>query len=181
MAEWKAAGRAGKADDEALWQRYRTAQDTFFAARNASMAERDVALRGNLEVKERLVAEAEALLPVTDHKQARAALRRIHEKWEKAGHVPRADKDAIERRLRTVDDAVRAAEEAEWKRTNPEARARAEDTTSALRESIAKLEKQLAAAEASGDTKAAEDARAAIEARRSWLTEAEKALGEFSA
>ena len=37
MARWKAAGRAGKADEERLWDRFRAAQDAFFAARNAAL------------------------------------------------------------------------------------------------------------------------------------------------
>ena len=35
LAEWKAAGRAAKDVDDALWQRFKAAQDTFFSARNA--------------------------------------------------------------------------------------------------------------------------------------------------
>ena len=31
MAQWKAAGRASRADDDALWARFRAAQDAFFA------------------------------------------------------------------------------------------------------------------------------------------------------
>ena len=37
MADWKAAGRAPKDADDALWQRFRAAQDTFFARRSASL------------------------------------------------------------------------------------------------------------------------------------------------
>jgi hypothetical protein len=180
MAEWKTAGRAARSDDDALWQRFRTAQDAFFAARNAVQAEKDEEFKANLAVKEAILVDAEALLPVTDHKAARAALRSIHERWEAAGHVPRADRDRVENRLRKVDDAVRDSEQSEWKRTNPEARARAEETSAALRGSIEKLEKQLAAAEAKGDARKADEARAGIAARREWLAEAEKALSEFS-
>ncbi|MGQ0466784.1 MAG: DUF349 domain-containing protein [Sporichthyaceae bacterium] len=39
MTEWKTAGRAGKDIDDELWERFRTAQDTFFNARkNAAPA-----------------------------------------------------------------------------------------------------------------------------------------------
>lgn len=179
MTEWKAAGRAGRADDEALWERYRAAQDAFFGARNAALSQRDEEQRANLVAKEALLVEAEALVPVTDHKAARAKLRDLHDRWEAAGHVPRADRDRVEARLRAVNDAVRGAEDAQWKRSNPEARARAEETAEALRTSLAKLEKQLAGAEAAGDARKADEARASIAARREWLGEAEKALAEF--
>jgi hypothetical protein len=181
MDRWKASGRAKRDVDDALWARFRAAQEAFFNARSAVFAERDASLRGNLEKKEALLVEAEALLPVgADPRSARAALRSLHEKWEAAGHVPRSDRDRVEGRLHAVDEAVRAAEESQWRRTNPEARARAEATVSQLQTSLTKLEAELAEAERSGATKKADDARAAIDARRSWLVEAEKTLAEFS-
>ena len=159
MTEWKAAGRARRDVEDALWARFRAAQDVFFAARSEVFAARDAGLSENLEKKRALVVEAEALLPLTDHKAARATLRSVHERWEAVGHVPRGDRDAIEGRLKKVDDAVRAAEEAEWARSNPEARARAEATVDQLRTSIANLEAEAAKARAAGQEKKAADAR----------------------
>ena len=112
----------------------------FFTARSEVFTARDADLAENLEKKRALVEEAEKLLPVTDLKSARAALRSIHERWEAAGHVPRGDRDSVEGRLKKVDDVVRQGEEAEWTRSNPEARARAEATVAQLRTSIANLE-----------------------------------------
>ena len=180
MTEWKAAGRARRDVEDKLWERFRAAQDVFFAARSEVFAERDAGQAENLEKKRSLAAEAEALLPITDLKSARAALRHVHEQWEAVGHVPRSDRDAVENRLKKVDDAVRAAEEAEWARSNPEARARAEATVSQLRTSIANLEADAAKARTAGNEKKAADAESAAEARRSWLVEAERTLAEFS-
>ena len=137
MDDWKAAGRAGRDDEERLWLRFRAAQDAFFAARNAVWAERDSGLRANLAAKEALLTEAEALVPVSDLRAAKSALRSIQERWEKAGHVPRNDVERVEGRLRRVEQTLRGAEETEWRRTNPEARARAEGTVAQLRDSIA--------------------------------------------
>ncbi len=61
LAEWKAAGRASKDVDDALWSRFKAAQDTFFSARNAVSAERDAEFRANADAKEALLAEAERL------------------------------------------------------------------------------------------------------------------------
>ena len=61
MAEWKAAGRAHKDADDALWQRFRTAQDAFFARRSATFAERDAEFVANAEAKRALLAEAEKI------------------------------------------------------------------------------------------------------------------------
>ena len=72
--EWKAAGRAAKDVDDALWRRFKAAQDTFFKARNAVNAERDAELQANATAKEALLAEAEKL-DTSNHDAARAALR----------------------------------------------------------------------------------------------------------
>jgi len=180
MHDWKAAGRAQREVDDALWQRFRTAQDAFFAARNALFAERDAEHHGNLVKKQELVAEAERLLPITDLRSAKAALRSIHDRWEAIGHVPRELRARLEGRLAAVEDAVRATEEREWRRTNPEARARAEATVAQLRASIAQLEERAQAARTAGDDKSVTTAEEAAEARRSWLAEAERTLAEFS-
>jgi hypothetical protein len=82
--------------------------------------------------------------------------------------------------LRRVEDAVRKAEEAQWRRSNPEALARAEGTVAQLRSTIAQLEEQLARARDRGDAKAAQTAEEALTARRAWLEEAEHTLAEFT-
>jgi hypothetical protein len=180
MRQWKAAGRAQRDVDDALWARFRAAQDTFFAARNSVFAERDAQLRDNQKVKEEILADAERLVPVHDIKAARAALREIHDRWEAAGMVPREAKPALEGRLHAVERAVQEAQDAEWQRTNPEARARAEATVAQLRGLIESLEKQVEKARAAGNQRKLSEAEAALDARRAWLTEAEKTLAEFS-
>ncbi|MBO3747709.1 DUF349 domain-containing protein [Streptosporangiaceae bacterium NEAU-GS5] len=178
MRRWKSAGRASREAEDELWGRFKAAQDLFFQARSAVFAERDASLAANAEIKERLLVEAEAILPVTDARSARGALRGILERWEAAGPVPREQRDRLEGGLRKVDDAVRRAEENEWKRSNPEARARAQDTVNQLRRSISQLEQRLAKAPAG--SKAAKEAEEGLVARRSWLEEAERTLAEFS-
>lgn len=180
MREWKAAGRASREVEDELWTRFKAAQDQFFQARSAVFAERDASFAANAEVKEALLAEAEKLLPVTDARAARSTLRGILERWEAAGPVPRDQRDRLEGGLRKVDDAVRRAEEAEWKRSNPEARARAQDTVNQLLKSIGQLETRLAKAQAAGRDKDVKEAEEALSARRSWLQEAERTLAEFS-
>jgi hypothetical protein len=180
MAEWKAAGRCRRDVEDALWSRFRAAQDAFFAARGEVFAARDAGLADNLAKKRALLTEAEALLPVRDPRSARTAMRSIHERWEAVGHVPREARDDIEGRLRRVDEAVRAAEDAAWKRSNPEARARAEATVTQLRSSIAALQADAQAARAAGDHDKADEAEVAAATRAGWLAEAERTLAEFS-
>lgn len=180
MQEWKTAGRASREVEDELWGRFKGAQDQFFQARSAVFAERDASLAANAEIKEQLLVEAEKILPVTDARAARSALRNLLERWEAAGPVPREQRDRLEGGLRKIDEAVRKAEETEWKRSNPEARARAQNTVDQLRKSIAQLEGRLAKARDAGKDKEVKDSEEALAARRSWLEEAERTLAEFS-
>ena len=79
-----------------------------------------------------------------------------------------------------VEQAIRGVEDDQWRRSNPEARARAADTVAQLEASIAELESKHAKAVAAGNDKKAAEHAAALDARRSWLAEAQKALDEFS-
>ncbi|QQO78076.1 DUF349 domain-containing protein [Actinomyces sp. HMT897] len=169
MEEWKKAGRASRKEDDALWARFRAAQQVFYDARRAKDEATDAEFAENLRVKEALVAKAEALLPVRNVKAAKRALRPIQDAWEEAGRVPRGAVRRIEGRMRAVEDAIREAENAEWRRTDPETKARAEGLAGQLQDSIASLEKDLAAAQAAGDTKKVAEAEAALTARRAWL------------
>jgi Domain of Unknown Function (DUF349) len=180
MDQWRAAGTLARSDEEALWRRFRAAQDTFYAARTAAFGERDAGLSSNLAAKEALAAEAEALLPVTDTGSAKASLRQIQERWEAAGHVPRSDRDRVEGRLRKVEDAVRRADENRWQRTNPEARARAQSTVEQLEQAIGRLQSDRAKALDRGDDKGVTGADEAIAARESWLESARSALSELT-
>ncbi|MFC4555179.1 DUF349 domain-containing protein [Georgenia faecalis] len=178
MDEWKAAGRASRKDDDALWARFRAAQQAFFDARSAQNAKVDEEFGQNLERKLELLTQAEALLPVTDAGAAKSALRRIQDAWDEIGKVPRADVQRVEARMRAVEQAVRDADEARWHKSDPEKKARAEGAAAQLQEAIVGLEQEVAAAEASGDERAAVRAREALEARRLWLDQVLRAAGE---
>ncbi|MFP8886105.1 MULTISPECIES: DUF349 domain-containing protein [Streptomyces] len=180
MQDWKAAGRAQREHEDKLWQRFRGAQDVFFAARGEVFAERDAEQRENLARKEELAAEAEKLLPVTDLKAARVAFRAINERWDAIGHVPRDSRAGIEGRMHAVERAIQEAEEAEWRRTNPEARARAEGLTGQLQDAVDKLRAQIDKAHAAGNTARAQKLERELEGRQALLDQALKGLREFS-
>jgi hypothetical protein len=180
MAQWKAAGSAPRDVEDRLWTRFRAAQDAFFQARTDHQAKRDDEQRANLEVKETILAEAEALLPITDWKAARHTMRSLQERWEEAGHVPRESMRSVESRMRRVEESIREAEQAEWQRSNPEARARAAATVDQLETSIANLEVKATKARESGDNRVLRETEDALDARRSWLEQAKQALEEFT-
>jgi len=180
MRQWKSAGPAPREVDDKLWSRFRTAQDTFFGARDAVQAEENVEQQANLAAKEALLVEIEAILPVRDAKVARDQLRDLLDRWDAIGKVPRDSMRAIDSRLRAVEQAVKSAEDEVWNRSNPEARARAEAAVKQLETVIADLESKAAKAEAAGNARKLAEARESIEARRAWLAEAQKALSDFS-
>jgi hypothetical protein len=180
MDLWKASGRGGKAEDEKLWSKFKTAQDAFFTAKNADLEKLEANHAANLTVKEELATQAEALLPISDLGATKKALRTITERWEKAGAVGKKDRDRLDARLRAVEHAVRDSEQHEWRRTDPAARARAEDTVRQLSEAIDGYLKQSEKSTKAGNEKKAAEALAAAEARREWLAEAEHTLAEFS-
>jgi hypothetical protein len=180
MRQWKSAGPAPREVDDKLWSRFRTAQDTFFGARDAVQAEENVEQQANLAAKEALLVEIEAILPVRDAKVARDQLRDLLDRWDAIGKVPRDSMRAIDGRLRAVEQAVKSAEDEVWNRSNPEARARAEAAVKQLETVIADLESKAAKAQAAGNARKLAEARESIEARRAWLAEAQKALSDFS-
>jgi hypothetical protein len=181
MTRWKAAGAAQRADDDQLWTRFRAAQDLFFGARDQANAAIDKEFSANAESKRVLLAEAEKLVPVRNAKAAREAFRDIAARWDQAGKVPRTDMKELESRLRKVEQAIRDAEDDRWRRSNPEARARAQDTVSQLEATIADLHGQLAQAEASpASSKKLDELKGAISAREEWLAQARKTLSDFS-
>lgn len=169
MAEWKAAGRASREVDDALWSRFKAAQDAFFTARSETFAVRDAEQRTNLEQKEALLAEAEAIDPLADPEGAVRRLRHIQDRWEKVGRVPRDAMDRLERRLEAVEDKVRDA---------TSVRRPAQVTESPLvvrlRESVAKLEHRIQRARAAGDETEAAAAEEALATQREWLEQAER-------
>ncbi|WP_354350341.1 DUF349 domain-containing protein [Pseudarthrobacter sp. PvP090] len=180
MDEWKASPRASRKDDDALWARFRAAQDVFFTNRQAANDEIDQEYGANLVVKEALLAEANELLPIKDLAATKKALQSIRDRWEEAGKVPRADMGRVEAGLRKVEDAVRHAEDENWKRSNPETKARTNSALSQLESAIAGLRDDLAKAERAGDERKIKAAREALEAREAWLEQLEKSASELS-
>jgi hypothetical protein len=170
LTEWKSVGRAAKDIDDALWQRFKAAQDIFFSARNAATAERDTEFRANAEAKEALLAEAEAL-DTSDLGAARAALRVIGDKWDAIGKVPRDRGSELERRLRAVEKKIRDTQSGG---VDPEAQARADQFRSRAKQ----YERQAEKAAAAGRDKDAAEARAKAEQWRQWADAAAESLGK---
>lgn len=170
LDEWKAAGRAGRKADDALWARFKAAGDALYSARAEQSAAEEADSAPKIEARQALLEEAKAVADEPNIKRARALLTGIQRQWDEIGRIfPRDKERALDDRLRVIEQALKAREEVDWKKNNPETKARANDMSSQLLEAIEKLEAELAAAEKSGDKKAAKAAADALEARRTWL------------
>lgn len=180
MREWKAAGPAPKDVDDALWARFRGAQDTFFGARDAANAALDAEFAVNAEVKEKLLVEAEALLPVTDVEAAKRAFRSIAERWDAAGKVPRDKIKDLEARIRKVEQTIRGLEDEQWRKSDPEKSARADDMVTKLQAAIAGVEADLEKARAAGNDKKVKELEENLQSRQAFLEMARRAADEFS-
>ena len=179
MRQWKAAGPARKDIDDELWKRFRGAQDQFFGARDAANAALDAEYAANAEVKEKLLVEAEALLPVTDVEAAKKAFRDIADRWDAAGKVPRDRMKELEGRIRKVEQAIRGVEEEQWRRSDPEKSARADDMVAKLEAAIAAVEADLDKARAGGDDKKVKELEENLASRQSFLEMAKRASEEY--
>ncbi|WP_346619477.1 DUF349 domain-containing protein [Blastococcus montanus] len=172
MDRWKAVPRTGRDGDDDLWKEFRAAQDVFFNARAEQDKARDAEQAANQRAKEELLAEAEQLDPSKDLRGAQNALRKIQERYDAIGHVPRAVMRSLEDRMQAVEQKVRGAADSGRARTAPE-----NPMVTSMRAAVTKAEEQLAKAEAAGDQRRIAEAQANLATRREWLAEAEKSAG----
>lgn len=180
MREWKAAGPAPRDVDEKLWRRFRAAQDVFFSARDEANKAMDEEFAANAVVKEQILVEAEALDPRADLEGAKRAFRDLADRWDAAGKVPRDKMKSLEGRMRKVEQSIRAVEDEQWKRSDPEKSARADDMVSKLEAGLAETQEKLDKARAAGDDKRVRDLESELENKQSFLEMARKVSSEFS-
>lgn len=172
MDRWKAVPRTGRDGDDDLWKQFRAAQDVFFTARAESDKVRNSEQLANQQKKEELLAEAEKLDATTDLRGAQNALRKIQERYDAIGHVPRGAMRSFEDRMQAVEQTVRGAADSSRARTAPE-----NPMVASMRAAVTKAEDQLAKAEAAGDERRIEEAKGNLATRQEWLAEAEKSAG----
>lgn len=176
MKEWKAAGRAPREVDDSLWDAFRGAQDHFFNARNSVTAERDKEFEANATAKDELLAEYDSQIdPAKGIDTARAKLRELQEKWEQIGFVPRGQVREYEDRIGAVEKRVSDAEESQWRRTDPEAQARANQFLVKVEEFTVQAE----AAEAKGNATKAAKLREQAAQWQEWADTAAKAVEDL--
>ncbi len=105
QAEWKAIGPTPRREQKAHWDRFHAACDRFFTARKEDLGKRRDEWAKNLERKEALIAQAEALKDASDWDKTAEAIRALQAAWKSAGAVRKNKADAIWARFKTACDA----------------------------------------------------------------------------
>ena len=102
--EWKKIGPTPRAQAHAVWQRFRKPCDRFFTRWHEHRDQRQQEWAKNLEKKEALCAQAEALMDSADWETTAAELRRLQAEWRTVGAVKKSRSDAVWQRFRTACD-----------------------------------------------------------------------------
>jgi hypothetical protein len=164
MAEWKAAPRGSRDVDDALWARFRAAQDEFFQRRSGVLAERDAEQVQNQHAKEAIIAAAREV-DIKDARSAQAAIRELQARFDEIGHVPRDAMRRLDDQMRAAEQRVRDAVDAEWRRGSEDSN----PFLSQLRERLGEAEAKLERAQKSGDAARIAKAQADVDQRRALL------------
>ncbi|MCR2811881.1 DUF349 domain-containing protein [Microbacterium sp. zg.Y1090] len=171
LDEWKTSGRAGKKVDDALWARFKAAGDALYGARAEREQADTEASKEKIDARRALLVEAAAVNDEKDIAKARQLLTAIQRRWDEIGRIfPREAERALDDDLRRIEQALHTREQTDWKRNNPETKARANDMTRQLNDAIDKLQAELDAARAAGDKRAEAEASEALAARKAWLS-----------
>jgi hypothetical protein len=171
MNDWKAAPRAAKEAEQRLWDRFRGAQDAFFSKRSEVFSARDAEQKENLDRKNAILAEVEAIDVDADARGAQTKLRDAQAAWHDAGRVPREAAAALDRRWNAVEERIRIAMDSAWRKTTP----KDNPLLVQMREQVAEAEQRLARAQAAGDTKRVKEAEKALATKKQFLQLAEQA------
>ncbi len=102
--EWKNIGMVPKENVQPIWDRFRAAENAFYAKHKEFIKQEDAAREDNYQKKVALCEKAESLSDSSDWNATTAELRRLQDEWKKTGAVPRAKSEEIWNRFRTACD-----------------------------------------------------------------------------
>jgi hypothetical protein len=168
LTAWKALPKTKTKADDSLWARFKAAGDAIYAAKTLKVEADNVAFAANLKVKLELLEEAEKI-DVSNLDSAKAAMKSIQARWEKAGKVPRDSMRPTEDRLKAVEQKIKGIEQENWRKTDPATIDRTNSVRTQLEAAIAKLESELAQVQQSGDASKIAKATEALETKKAWL------------
>lgn len=142
MQRWRQIGSAGRDADDALWTRFRGAQEDVYQRSRAIFEERAQERQRNYEAKQALVSEAESLIG-QDSRVATSRCKEIQQEWKKIGPVPRDLNDQQWQQFRAACDSIFRIASAQGKRRIEDARDHAEDQIRRLSAEIDEHERRM--------------------------------------
>ena len=100
--EWKTIGPVAKKHSDAIWKRFVTACDYFFAQKNEQLVSTRQVEQENLENKRGIIAKLKEIDESMDSTEAVKIVRDLMAQWNSIGHVPFKEKDKIYKEYRPL-------------------------------------------------------------------------------
>lgn len=101
---WKTIGPAPRKQNDAIWDRFKTLLDTYFAGKKEFFQKIKEEQLNNYNLKLNLCTQAEAIKTSTDWRRTSQELIRLQNEWKAIGPVPRKLSDKIWKRFRAACD-----------------------------------------------------------------------------
>ncbi len=103
QAEWKTIGPVGQRQNNQVWNRFKTACDAFFKAKEEAVGGERAQERANFEAKQEVL---NAMYNLRDNIETAtvAAVKELQQKWAEIGHVPFKEKDKLQAKYKEVND-----------------------------------------------------------------------------
>lgn len=103
--EWKKVGYADKKSNDEVWEKFRGICDTFFSKKNEFFTNLKREHADNLQAKNELCMQAEALVESNDWKKTTEELKRLQQEWKKTGSAGERHNQKVWERFRKACDA----------------------------------------------------------------------------
>lgn len=104
--EWKSIGAVPATENTRLWKEYNLCQERFYDLVKINNELREYDFRKNLELKNAIIEQAEALKEKEEVVEAFRQLQKLHEEWTNIGPVARELREDIWNRFKEASTAV---------------------------------------------------------------------------
>jgi len=102
---WRTIGFAPKKDNNKIYQRFKTACDSFFSMKREYYKGTKEIQKNNLQLKLDLCVQAEALKDSTEWKKTTEDFIKLQKRWKEIGPVPKKHSESVWKRFRTACDS----------------------------------------------------------------------------
>lgn len=106
QVEWGKIGSVPNKYSQRIWNEFRACFDYFFERKKAERGVLGGNQQANLQAKQAVLMELEALRSVQDTVELRQQLEQLGKKWLAIGHVPHRDKDEVNSRHKELLDEL---------------------------------------------------------------------------